>query len=315
MQKFLKMFKMKKFYFLCLLFCIGLKSYCQDQVITICSEKNGCQYAKVSLTKAQIDILLAKPNFLAKEKGVVLLSLVNCSPSIEKMTVQQLHQKFGGKGVSKEIKNFDLRKYLLDKNCLGCPNTTKRISFEITTDGQTMKGFYYHNLNNKESFMPDESYKELYKDMEISNMTHNSFILDNKFISYTINPEGNKFKSIVTSGSTDQYINSDENIQRIKNTIKKTGNKKPFIATTRFQYQYETQDGEGNKIMMWITPAPNTCFRKGQIVPSGFYNLGYLEIDGEAHFISEISGNNYLIKVTHIEVGSYSFTPVGYKTY
>ena len=109
---------MKKCYFLFLLFLFGLKSFSQQQIITICSEKNGCEFAKVNLSKAQIDNILDKPNFLVKEKEVVILNLVSCQSSIEKnSTPQSLHQKFGGKGNIVENKNFDLRNYFVKNNC------------------------------------------------------------------------------------------------------------------------------------------------------------------------------------------------------
>ena len=63
---------------LLILFLLVSKMSAQTQIITICSEKNGCEMAKVNLTKSQMDNILEKPNFLVREKGEVILNMVEC---------------------------------------------------------------------------------------------------------------------------------------------------------------------------------------------------------------------------------------------
>lgn len=301
---------MKKGVFFILL---AWNSFAQEQIITVCSSKTGCVFAKVNLNKAQIDNILNKPNFLAKEKKAVILNLVDCVSTIEKNTTSQLlHQKFNGKGKIREIKNFDLKKYFSNKDC-GCSNTTKRISFQITSEGSITKGFYFHNLKAAESFMPNESYKEFYKGHELSALTNNSFIRKNQIISYIIDTEGNKRKAVIPHENTYKDITSVAFSDRFKKENKKTGNKKPFLNTKEFQYEYVSKDWDGNNLKLWIVLVPNTCFKKGQEVVSGFHGLGYFVIDGKAYLVSEVSSSYFTVKVTGIQEGSYSFTPVGYK--
>ena len=74
---------MKKAITLVFLTFLSAIGYTQQQTITICNEKNGCEFAKVNLTKHQIDNILEKSNFLAKEK---------CSPKLNSLFVIDLVQ-------------------------------------------------------------------------------------------------------------------------------------------------------------------------------------------------------------------------------
>ena len=69
--------------FISFYFGIGVKA--QIQIITICSEKNGCEMAKVNLTKSQIDYILEKPNFLARESGTRAKRTGEANSSLKKI--------------------------------------------------------------------------------------------------------------------------------------------------------------------------------------------------------------------------------------
>ncbi|MVO10171.1 hypothetical protein GOQ30_13445 [Flavobacterium sp. TP390] len=302
----------KNILFLFILFLSQI-GYTQVQTITICSENKGCEFAKVTLNKHQIDAILVKPNFLAKEKGVVILNLVECISTIEKnKTLQVIHEAHGGKGTIKEKKNFDLRKYLFEKGCLvNCPNTTKRISFEVITDEFNGSGFYFHNIQAEESFMPNESWQQLYQG-EMNEVVMNTFLKKNENTSYTI-AEGNKWKVKMPYGTIFNDLNNLSFSNTFHAKFKKTGNKKSFLNTNDFQFEYIGKDAEGKKMVLWLGPGGNVCFANGKAIGAGFFNLGYLKIDGITYLITELSGSNFNVKVTEIEEGSYSFDTTGYK--
>lgn len=287
-------------------------SYSQQQTITICSEKNGCEFAKVNLNKSQVDNILNKPNFLAREKGQVILNLIECISTIEKnKTPQAIHVAYGGKGTIKEIKNFDLKQYLINKGCLGCPNTTKRISFQATTEDFNGSGYYFHNIQKEESFMPNSSWQLVYQG-EMGELVQNTYIKKNEHISYTIDTEGNKWKIKMPYGTIYQDLNETTFSAKFNKNFKKTGTKKKFLNTSEFQYEYIGKDGEGKTMKLWLGPSGNVCYPIGKTIVTGFFNLGYIVVDGITYLISEVSGSNFNVKVTGIEEGSYSFDPVGY---
>lgn len=302
----------KSILFLLVLFSCQI-GYTQVQTITICTEKNGCEFAKVNLNKQQIDNILTKPNFLAKEKGAVILNLVECVSIIEKTkTIQAIHEAHGGKGKIKEKKNFDLKKYLFEKGCLvNCPNTTKRISFQASTDEFNGSGYYFHNIQAEESFMPNASWQQLYQG-EMNEIVMNTYLKKNENTSYTI-AEGNKWKVKMPYGTIFNDLNDTSFSNQFRENFKKTGNKKQFLNTNDFQYEYLGKDADGKKMILWLGPGGNVCFANGIAIGAGFFNLGYLKIDGITYLVTELSGSNFHVKVTGIEEGSYSFDTSGYR--
>lgn len=302
----------KNIIFLLVLFLFQ-KGYTQVQTITICSEKNGCEFVKVTLNKHQVDAILVKPNFLAKEKGTVILNLVECVSTIEKTkTVQAIHEAYGGKGTIKERENFDLKKYLFEKGCLvNCPNTTKRISFEVKTDGFNGNGYYFHNIQAEESFMPNESWQQLYQG-EMNEIVMNTFLKKNENTSYTI-AEGNKWKVKMPYGTIFNDLNNPSFSNIFHEKFKKTGNKKSFLNRNDFQFEYIGKDAEGKKMILWLASGGNVCYANGKAIGAGFFNLGYLKINGITYLITEVSGSNFYVKLTGIEEGAYSFDTSGYK--
>lgn len=293
---------------------IYVSGYTQVQTITICSEKNGCEFAKVNLNKNQIDAILVKPNFLAKEKGAIILNLVDCISTIEKTkTIQAIHQAHGGKGTIKERKNFDLKKYLIEKACFfNCPNSTKRISFQASTDEFNGSGYYFHNIQAEESFMPNASWQQLYNG-EMDGIIMNTYLKKNEHISYTIDSEGNKWKMKMPHGTVFEDLNEASFSTKFHKVFKKTGNKKKFLNTTEIQYEYTGKDAEGKKMILWLLPAGNVCYSQGKAIVTGFNNLGYIVVDGITYLIAELSGADLNVKVTGIEDGTYSFDTSGYK--
>ncbi len=307
---------MKNFIIYMLLAFISLKGFTQQkqqQTITICTENNGCELAKVNLSKSQIDNVLVKPNFMTKEKEIVVLNLIECMSIIEKKTAPQaIHEAHGGKGIIKERKNFDLKKYLLEKGCFAnCPNTTKRISFQGNADDFRGSGYYFHNIQAEESFLPNDSWQQLYQG-DMNEIQMNTFIKKNEHISYTI-AEGNKWKIKMPYGTIFNDLNEASFSSKFHGNFKKTGNKKQFLNTSDFQYEYLGKDADGKKMTLWLGPPGSVCYPKGKAIATGFYNLGYIVVDGITYLITEISGSNFNVKVTGIEEGTYSFNTSGYK--
>ncbi|NCT08845.1 MAG: hypothetical protein GW772_02015 [Flavobacteriia bacterium] len=283
-----------------------------QQVITICTQNNGCEFAKVNLTKSQIDDILGKPNFVVREKGVVIINLMDCVSTIEKNKIPQaIHEANYGKGIVKERKNFDLKKYLFEKGCLKkCSNNTKKISFQIKSDEFNGSAFSFLNIKAEESFMPNESWQKMSQGEMVEGVL-NTFIKKNKNISYFI-AEGKKWKVTTPYGAIFNDLNDPEFSALFHKRVTKTGNKKPFLKNGEIQYEYSTTDDEGNKMTFWLTLSKDVCFVNGKNIPAGFFNLGYILLDGITYLVTELSGQNLNIKIIDIEDGNYSFDTSGY---
>ena len=302
---------MKNIFLLLFYFTTIFNGFSQ-QVITICTQNNGCEYAKVNLTKSQIDDILGKPNFVAREKGVVIINLMDCVSTIEKNKIPQaIHEANHGKGNVTERKNFDLKKYLFEKGCLKkCSNTTKKISFQIKSDENNGSAFFFLNVKAEESFMPNESWQKMSQGQMIGGVL-NTFIKNNKLISYTV-AEGKKWKLTTPYGSVFSELNDPEFSAQFRKRVTKTGNKKPFLKNGEIQDEYSTTDDDGNKMTFWLTLSKDVCFVNGENIPAGFFNLGYILLDGITYLVTELSGQNFNIKIIDFDDGNYSFDTSGY---
>ncbi|WP_111306869.1 hypothetical protein [Confluentibacter sediminis] len=139
----------------------------------------------------------------------------------------------------------------------------------------------------------------------------NTFIKKNEHTSYTI-AEGNKWKIKMPYGTIFNDLNEASFSSKFHTNFKKTGNKKQFLNTKDFQYEYLGKDADGKKMVIWLGPSGNVCYPKGKAITIGFYNLGYIVVDGITYLITEISGSNFNVKVTGIEEGTYFFNTSGY---
>src|SRR5690606_34247849 len=68
--------------------------------VAICEDKRGCEEVAITLTNAKVNELLGKPGLLNITSEATILLLNNCSFSVsDTLSMQQLHTRFGGKGV------------------------------------------------------------------------------------------------------------------------------------------------------------------------------------------------------------------------
>ncbi len=300
---------------LTILFLTFLYSVKGQQTIAICKEKYGCDIAIVTTSRAEIDKILEKPNFLSVASKNAILVLQNCNSIVEeKRTLQQLHASFGGKGLVKENKQFDLKKYLIEKGCY-CPNTTKKVSFKLTSPEFNGTGYCYINLQKGEAFMPNAAFQQLYKGQEgFSQMVIDAYFRNYKYITYMIDPEGKKVKMNMNIGiSVGGFKNDKLNLAKWKKDFKATGKKRKHFNTTSYQYEYVGNTPEG-KLTFWLVQSGNVCLPAGKFDALGFWNLGYIAFDGKTYLVTELSGSGFKVEVTNITDGTYNFNPVGYQS-
>ena len=308
---------MKNLY-LTILFLSLVISVNAQQTIAICKEKYGCDIAKVNISRTEIDKILAKPNFLTAASKNSLLVLNNCSSTIDgKRTIQQLHIAFGGKGVPKAINQFDLKQYIIDKGCISkCLNSTKKISFKISSSEFSGSSYSFINLKKGEAFMPNAAFQQLYNGQgELANMVVDSYFRNYKYITYVINPEVGKVKMDVNIGlSIGGFKNDKLNLAKWKRDFKLTGNKRKHLNTNDLQFEYVGIGDEGEKITFWLVESKDACLPQGKFDAMGFWGLGYISFDGRTYLVTELAGSDFKVTITNIIDGSYNFNPVGYKS-
>ena len=285
--------------------------------IALCEKGKGCK--EIVSSKAEIAVFLRRANLVATatEKFIVVIEKCNFKKET-KLTLAQLHQSYGGKGEPQKIKNFDFEKYLTDNGCLSnCTNSTKKFDFHINTSGEDAisgNGYFYLNLKAGEAFMPNEAFQQFYGS-EAKGMILDQFLRNGAMENFTI-AEGQKFRTKMPIGTNMSVIKNDAlNEQRFKTDFKKTGNTRKHLNTTAIETEYKGKDDEGKIMNFWITPVADVCLPNGKFDAFGFYNLGYISVDGTTYLVTEISGSGFEIKLTGISDGSYNFNPAGYKSY
>lgn len=282
------------------------------QHIAICEQGKGCEIMEIKTTSEAIDKALSKPGFWINAADSATLVIENCTHKIEeKLSPVEIHQSFGGKGEPKKIKDFDLAKYLQQKGC--CANNTKKIAFYASASGEgshSGNGYFYLNLKAGEAFMPNDAFQQFYGS-EAKGMILDQFLRNGSMDSYTI-AEGQKYHTNMPIGTNISVIKNDAlNEQRFKTDFKETGNTRNHLNTT--STEYTGKDDDGKTMSFWIAPVGDVCLPKGKFDAFGFYNLGYISVDGKTYLVTEISGSGFEIKLTGISEGSYSFNPAGYK--
>lgn len=298
--------------------CSNAQDKKTQQHIAVCRQGYGCQIIEIKSTATGVDKVLGKTGFWANAADSATLIIENCTSKIEtKLSLSQIHQFYGGKGAPKKLDSFDLQKYLKDKGCFACPNTTKKISFYVSAsgaDGHSGNSYFFLNLKAGEAFMPNEAFQQLYG-AEAKGIIVDQFIRNGAMEIFTV-AEGNKYRTTMALGTTMSVIQNDAiNEQRFKTGFKKTGNTRKHLNTTKTETEYSGKDDEGKTISFWTTPIDDVCLAKGKFDAFGFYNLGYISVDGITYLVSEISGSGFQIKLTGIAEHSYNFNPAGYKTY
>lgn len=288
-----------------------------DFRIALCKKGAGCQEIITKLSEPEVFKQLKRPGLLELTKRNQILIVEDCIFKNEfEKSLDQLHFQYGGKGPVSKLPAFNFEKYLAQNKCLACPNPTKKISMSITADEMSGTGYFFISWEKEEAFMPNAAYQQLYKNVEgASSMTIDAFFKDYNYITYAIDSEGGKWKMNMPIGTSVMSFGKDkENEARFKRDFKATGKKRPFLGGSDFEVEYLGKDDEGKPITFWLGPAKDVCLPLGKFDALGFYNLGYIAVDGITYAVTEISGSGFKAKVTGIENGSYSFNPVGYKS-
>lgn len=291
-----------------ILLCVQVNA--QNKVV-VCTDKNGCREGVLNISNAQVDELLQKQNFFKNAQPGDILVLNKCASEKEsRLSVQELHQKFGGTGAPSGLASFNLRTYLSENGCVLCPNPIKKITYYIQSEEGGGNGYFFMNLNKGEAFMPDEAYKMMHREMD--GMTINSFFRDYQYISYVIDPEGKKWQMSMPIGTSVVNLKNDDwNSEYFKKNFKQTNERKPFLNTGRETVKY-TGPCDMGQCSFWLVPSDDVCLRAGKFDAVAFWNLGYLNVDGVTYIVTEISGSGFLVKITGYANGSYNFNSSGY---
>lgn len=297
-------------------------SHAQEGKLTIarCETGKGCNEVITQRSINAITQQLKRPDLATTFTETSVLVIEKCDLRNEnKLTLAQLHIRYGGTGTPKKISDLDLEKYLEEKGCFGpdCPNATKKISFFINASGEDAfsgNGYFYLDLKAGEAYMPNEAFQKIYGS-EANGMVVDQFLRNGKMETYAI-AEGQKYRTSMPIGTNIAAIGTDAlNEKRFKEEFRKTGNTRKHLNTNNVEAEHTGKDDEGKTIRFWIVPVKNVCLRKGKFDAFGFYNLGYISVDGITYLVTEISGPGFQMKITDISDGSYNFNPAGYRSY
>ncbi|HRP90360.1 MAG TPA: hypothetical protein PKX92_09980 [Edaphocola sp.] len=292
----------------------------KQQHIAVCQQGNGCEIMEIKSSASEVDKALGKTGFWSKAPDNATLVIENCNSRLEeKLSLSEVHQSYGGTGEPKKINSFDIQKYLKEKGCLSnsnCANATKKISFHISSDEQSGNGYFFLNLKAGEAYMPDAAFQQLMAgQVGTEHMVIDQFMRNNALETYSI-AEGKKYRHSMPIGTNMALIQNDAiNEKRFKNDFRKTGNTRKHLNTSNIETEHTGKDDDGKTINFWITPVNDVCLPKGKFDAWGFYNLGYISVDGISYLVTEISGSGFQIKLTGISDGSYNFNPAGYQSY
>lgn len=295
--------------------CTAASDKQPSQTVAICKAEAGCTFYKVQLTRTEIDRLLNRVNFFAPEPADAILVLNQCEPLIEKgATPASVHAKYGGSGDAAFGKGFDLKEYLNRNGCFAFPNKTKRIDFKAVADGESYQGYAYLNIRKGEAFMPDKSFQAMYPAAEGA-VKVDAFLQHKVMKQYIVDPEGKKWVMDMPTGLTFGKASSPEEaekLERFNEQFKKTGKRAPFLQSGFYAEEYTGTDDEGNAISIWLVTATDVMLPPEEHVVAGFYNLGYLQLNGITYLMCKLAGNGFSIEITGIRDEEYSFNPAGY---
>lgn len=302
------------FLFVC---CDGQQKQANQQHIAICENGEGCEISEIKISDKEVDDALGKSNFWVNAGENATLILENCESKIEEsLSITEIHQSYGGSGDPEKLNSFDIQKHMKEKGCFACPNATKKISFYASGEGHSGNGYFYLNLKAGEAYMPNEAFQQFSAGQEGANQVIvDQFIRNYKMEQYMI-AEGKKHHHSMALGTGISIIQDDAiNEQRFKNDFRKTGKTREHPNTNELETEYAGPDDEGRMINFWITPSYDVCLPPGKFDAFGFYNLGYISVDGITYLVTEISGPEFQIKLTGISEGSYNFNSSGYQSY
>jgi len=305
------------FLFIQLVSCTNAQEKEAKQYLALCTQGKGCRFSEITISAGEVDKLLRKSNFWTTASPDATLILENCeSVKNEQQTLEEIDRSYGGKAVI--LKKIDLEKYLKEKGCFACPNHTKKISFFGSGVGESGEryagnGFFYLNIQADEAYMPNEAFRQMgLMDGEGSNaVTVDQFIRKNVIETYTV-ADGKKFRQVMDLGYQLGLQQEMLNEQRFKEDFKKTGKTRKYNGND--DVEYVGKDNEGKTINIWLTPSRDVCLPLGRFDAVGFYNLGYLSLDGITYLITEMSGSDFHLKLNSVTDATYQFNPAGYQT-
>ncbi len=299
--------------------CTNAQDRTGKQHLAVCTDGKGCEFSEITIAASEVDKLLGKNNFWTAATPDATLILDKCeSKKDEKQTLEEIDRRYGGSGKAIVLKKIVLEKYLKEKGCFACPNNTKKISFSGSGVGESGEryagnGFFYLNIQADEAYMPNEAFKQMgWMNGEGSNaVTVDQFIRKNVVETYTV-AEGKKFRQVMDLGSQPGLQQEELNEQHFKKDFKKTGKTRKDNGND--DVEYVGKDNEGRTINIWLTPSKDVCLPLGRFDAVGFYNLGYLAMDGITYLITEMSGPDFHLKLTSVTDATYQFNSAGYQT-
>lgn len=284
------------------------------QYLAVCSYGNGCEFSEILLDQKDVDIALGREHFWAQSGPDATLILEGCVAQVdEERSIEEIHADYGGSGDPKMVEPVDIARYISGMGCLQCDTETKKLSFEISSVEVSGSAYFYINLKDMESYMPNDAYQQFYKGVEgISGMVIDQFMRKGYMEQYIIAPDGEKYLYFLPLASV-YLIPEDGSFGEndFKRAFKKTGNKRRNLDL--YEEEYEGKDEEGADLKFWLAATPNVCLQPNQFAFMGMYGIGYMKIDGITYLMTEASIPGYKMKITKLEKGSYSFNPNGYK--
>lgn len=302
---------------LLLLLALASCSYAQEtqakQTLAVCTEGKGCLFSAISIPASKVDQLLGKNNFWTAAAPDATLILDKCASKKEEgQTLEEIDRSYDGSGKKIALKKIDLEQYLKEKGCFACPNPTKKISFRAIGDGQSLSSFFYLNLKAGEAYMPNEAFLKMNNGAH-GEMVIDQFIRNNTMETYAV-AAGKKYvsKMPLATNPVGRDVVSE---QRFKHDFKKTGKTRKHLNTVNMETEYTGKDDEGRTISFWMVPYPDVCLPPGKFEAYGFYNLGYISVEGSTYLVTEIAGADFEVKITAISDGAYQFNPAGYQPY
>ncbi|MFB2119815.1 hypothetical protein [Parapedobacter sp. 2B3] len=284
----------------------------KTETVATCVAEAGCTFYSVALTRAEIDQLLNKNNFFAAAETGAVLVLVDCAPVIEEgQSLESIDRKYSGAGAAQFGEGFDFKQYVLDHGCFAFPNNTKRISFTANADGEAYTGYFFLNIKQGEAFMPNESFQAM-APLEGA-VRVDAFMQHRVMKTYMVDPEGKKWVMDMPIGMTYGVSPEDvENLERFHRDFKKTGKRERFLQTALYAEEYTGTDDDGAQMNIWLVPATDVLLPPEEFACVGFFNVGYIQVNGVTYLMYKLTGSGFAIAVTGIEDGEYSFDPTGY---
>jgi hypothetical protein len=269
------------------------------QQVLLCSEGKGCRSTTLNAAPAEIEAALNKPGLLTQAPEGSILVLNRCEVLLEKdRSAEQIHQVYGGEGTITEAAPVNIKTYLAENGCGGCPNPVKKISFQITSPELNSNAYFFVDVNKDEAFMPDEAFQKLYAGQQQ--------------LQYVVSPDGQRYVVDMPIGTDLEIAGKGSEAQYFKKQFQATGKTRTFLQTSDKEIEYQGT-AEGKHITIWLGPAHDICVSQEQTACWSFFNLGYLNIDGKTWLVTEIATESHRVKVTGVGNGSYRFNTEGYK--